>query len=38
MILSIEYNDDDDYQEKDLARSKSTISSEQTYSFDESDV
>jgi hypothetical protein len=38
MILSIEDNDDDNYQEKDLVRFKSRTSSEQTYSFDESDV
>jgi hypothetical protein len=37
MILSIE-DTDDDHQEKHLERSKSTTSSERTYSFDESDV
>ncbi len=37
MILNIEDDDDND-RENSFQRSKSTTSSERTYSFDESDV
>jgi hypothetical protein len=37
MIINIE-DDDENFEEKHLERSKSTTSSERTYSFDESDV